>query len=76
MLPRILGYGGRWPAATRRAVIAHVWACIATSRVWLGDKTGGRQAYLESLKVMPWRFKSALRYAATFLPRKAFRSLN
>jgi glycosyltransferase involved in cell wall biosynthesis len=76
MLPRILGYGGRWPAATRRAVIAHVWACIATSRVWLGDKQGGRQAYLESLKVMPWRLKSALRYAATFLPRKAFRSLN
>ncbi len=77
MVPRIQAYEGRgWSAATRRRILAHGWACIATNRVWLGDANGGRQAYVESLKVMPWRFKSALRYLATFLPRRTFRSLN
>lgn len=58
-----------------RAAFAHNWACLGTERTWLGDKEGGRQAYRESLRRMPGRFKTYLRLFATFLPRKAFRRL-
>ena len=77
MVPRIQAYEDRgWPESARRRILAHGWACIATDRVWLGDAKGGRRAYVESLKLMPWRLKSALRYVLTFLPRRLFRALN
>jgi len=62
--------------ATVRRLKAHQWACVGTDRVWLGDVSGGRRAYSESLKLMPWRLKSYARYAASFLPRRLFRALN
>lgn len=58
-----------------RAAFAHNWACLGTERTWLGDKAGGRRAYLESLKRMPGRLKTYLRLLATWLPRRAFRKL-
>ncbi|HXH61873.1 MAG TPA: glycosyltransferase [Fimbriimonadaceae bacterium] len=77
MLPRMSTYFDRgWDNAALRRMIAHQWACIGSMRVWTGSPREGRQAYVESLKVMPWRFKSVLRYFASFLPNKVFKSLN
>jgi glycosyltransferase involved in cell wall biosynthesis len=58
------------------AAFAHNWACLGTERTWAGNPSAGRQAYKEAIKMMPKRFKSYLRWAATFLPRKAFRRLS
>ncbi|MFI5386244.1 MAG: glycosyltransferase family 2 protein [Fimbriimonadales bacterium] len=58
-----------------KPAFAHNWACLGTERTWLGDKKGGRQAYRESLRRMPGRFKTYLRLLATFLPKRAFRKL-
>lgn len=77
MTPRLDGYTDRgWPDGLLRNVKAHHWACLGTARTWEGDVKGGRKAYVESLKLMPWRVKSVLRLLATFLPRKAFRALD
>ncbi|MCH7905596.1 MAG: glycosyltransferase [Armatimonadetes bacterium] len=76
MTPRIDGYADRgWPPGLLRRIKAHHWACLGTARTWEGDVSGGRRAYVESLKLMPWRFKSVLRLVATVLPRRAFRAL-
>lgn len=58
-----------------KAAFAHNWACLGTERTWLGDRSGGRRAYRESLKRMPGRFKTYLRLLATYLPKQAFRKL-
>lgn len=67
-----------WPEGDQalKASFAHNWACLGTERTWLGDKKGGRRAYLQSLKRMPGRFKTYLRLVATFLPSKAFKKLS
>jgi glycosyltransferase involved in cell wall biosynthesis len=59
-----------------RGAFAHNWACLGTTYTWAGEPAKGRHAYSESLKVLPGRFKSRLRWLATFLPRKAFRRLS
>ncbi len=64
---------GRQPDLVRAFV--HNWACLGTERTWAGDPRGGRRAYAESIRLMPGRLKSYLRWALTFLPRGAFRSL-
>ncbi len=77
MTPRLGVYAKRgWPPSVLRRIKAHHWACLGTARTWDGDVKGGRRAYVESLRLMPWRFKSTLRLLATFLPRKAFRALD
>ena len=77
MVPRFDSYADRgWPRGLLRSIQAHHWACLGTVRTWEGDVKGGRAAYIESLKRMPWRMKSVLRLIATFLPRKVFRALN
>jgi glycosyltransferase involved in cell wall biosynthesis len=53
----------------------HNWACLGTIRTWRGNAKGGRQAYLRSIRLMPYRIKSYLRWIATFLPRETFRKL-
>jgi glycosyltransferase involved in cell wall biosynthesis len=58
-----------------RAAFVHNWACLGTELVWAGEAAEGRRAYLESLRLQPTRFKSLLRLAASFLPRRAFRAL-
>ncbi|MBS1704423.1 MAG: glycosyltransferase family 2 protein [Armatimonadetes bacterium] len=59
-----------------RNAMAHALACLGTTRTWNGDPRGGRSAYAKSLSLIPWRFKSILRWGATYLPRKTFRKLN
>jgi glycosyltransferase involved in cell wall biosynthesis len=59
-----------------KAASAHNWACLGMERTWLGDRSGGREAYRQSLKRMPGRFKTYLRLLATYLPRRAFRKLS
>lgn len=67
-------YGGLDPDELKMA-LAHNWACLGTVRTLNGDPRGGRAAYRESLRLNPRRWKSALRWAATYLPRSAFRAL-
>lgn len=74
---RIDGYKNRgWPKGQLRRLEAHNWACLGTACCWEGDLRDGRRAYIESLRLMPWRIKSVLRLLATYLPRKAFRALD
>lgn len=69
-------YEGRFGAtAELTAAKAHNLACLGTERMWVGDVSGGRKAYWESLKVNPFRLKSALRLALSWLPLRAFRTL-
>jgi hypothetical protein len=75
---RIREWIATWPEdrTELKPAFAHNWACLGTERTWLGDKRGGRKAYLESLKRMPGRVKTYLRLLATFLPGKTFRKLS
>lgn len=59
-----------------RSAFAHNWACLGTERTWAGNPQGGRQAYGEAIKMNPKRLKTYFRWAATFLPKKAFRRLS
>ncbi len=69
MLPRMRTYTDRgWDNRALTRMVAHQYACIGSTRVWMGDAAGGRKMYVESLKVMPWRFKSVLRILVSFLP--------
>lgn len=64
-----------YPPAELRDALAHNWACLGTVRTLNGDPRAGREAYRRSLRLRPGRVKSAIRYAATFLPRPWFRRL-
>lgn len=57
------------PRAMRLA-LAHSYACLGTEYALLGDRRHARQAYYQSLRLYPLRFKSLLRLALTFLPVK------
>lgn len=72
MAPRLEGLTGRFAEAEVRAARAHNFAALGTVRTLNGDPRGGRAAFAASLRLNPRRFKSALRWAATFLPRRAF----
>jgi hypothetical protein len=73
-----------WPKLSERAkadpalhrMAGHNWACLGTGYTWLGQPAKGRHAYGRSLRYLPLRFKTYLRYLATFLPKKTFRSLD
>ncbi|MBX7134486.1 MAG: glycosyltransferase [Fimbriimonadaceae bacterium] len=75
LAPRLKNLSGRFPEEAIRRAQAHNWACIGTVRTLNGDPAGGRQAYSKSMALMPGRFKSRLRWLATFLPRSLFRRL-
>lgn len=72
---RIPSYAGRYPSDRLTDAEAHNWACLGTVATLNGDPRQGRRDYARSLKLRPSRWKSALRYVATFLPRQAFRKL-
>ena len=55
---------------------AHNWACLGTERAWNGDMAGARGAYKQAIKRRPERWKTYIRYLATFGGRKLFRRLN
>lgn len=64
------GYGNRL-----RKALAHNQACLGTVLTLNGKPAEGRRAYLESIRLEPGRYKSYLRWLATFLPRSVFRKL-
>lgn len=76
LAPRLEGLEGRFQSEAIRRAQAHNWACLGTVRTLNGNPAGGRAAYAKSLRLQPLRLKSLLRWAATFLPRSAFRKLN
>lgn len=55
--------------------LAHNFACLGTIRSMKGDTSAGRRAYAHSIRMLPFRFKSYLRWLATFLPQKTFRAM-
>lgn len=75
LAPRLDALADHFPPEDVRRAKAHNWAALGTVRTLTGDPRGGRQAYAQSLRLCPYRFKSVLRYAATFLPRRLFRKL-
>lgn len=64
----------RDPAVLDRGM-AHNWAALGTVRTLNGDPRGGRAAYAQSIRRLPFRAKSYLRWLATFLPKAWFRKL-
>lgn len=77
MLPRLFEkHNNRWGQRDFRLLVAHQWACIGSGRVLSGNRQKGRRAFIESLKAYPLRFKSVVRWLATFLPQGAFRLLD
>lgn len=73
---RSSAYGEKGYAVHRlRKALAHNQACLGTVKALNGDAPAGRAAYAKSIKLEPGRFKSYLRYVATFLPRAIFRRL-
>lgn len=75
MIPLIQDLEGRFPESDIRRAQAHNWACLGTVRTLNGNPTEGRKAYAESIRLTPARWKSWLRWAATFLPPNVFRKL-
>lgn len=57
------------------AAMAHNEACLGTIFTLNGRPDLGRYAYQESLRLLPGRWKSRMRWAATFLPKGLFRKL-
>ena len=62
--------------ADLHAAFAHNWACLGTERTWAGDPKGGRFAYRQAIKMNPKRWRTYVRWLATFLPRENFKRLS
>lgn len=75
LIPRLEGYKERFPAPELNRAIAHNYAALGTVQTLNGNASGGRASYGRSIKAQPSRLKSYLRWAATFLPKSAFRKL-
>lgn len=58
-----------------KKAMSHNEACLGTVKVLNRKLTEGREAYRNSLKLEPFRFKSYVRLWATYLPMKLFRKL-
>lgn len=74
LIPRLQGYTA-FDALRLRKAKAHNFAALGTVLVLNGNKSEGRKMYLNSLKEQPGRFKSVLRWGASFLPAPLFRKL-
>jgi len=61
--------------AELKKALAHNWACLGTVKKLNHKPAEARAAYAQSLKLAPGRWKTYLRYLATFLPREGFRTL-
>ncbi|HMS53849.1 MAG TPA: glycosyltransferase [Fimbriimonadaceae bacterium] len=61
----------RWVEA-----MSHNEACLGTALKLLGKASEARQAYWRSIQMDPRRWKSYVRFMATFLPVGQFRKLN
>ncbi len=58
-----------------RRALAHNLACIGTESAWRGNRGAALVAYLDSLRLLPTRFKSLLRIGSLLLPAKLLRKL-
>ncbi|MFZ4507431.1 MAG: glycosyltransferase [Fimbriimonas sp.] len=75
LAPRLESLGSRFPAALVRRAQAHNQAALGTVLTLNGDPKAGRAAYARSMRLMPGRIKSLIRWLATFLPPSVFRKL-
>ena len=64
------------PTSDLMDVEAHNWACLGTAKTLLGDRSGGRKAYAESIKLAPRRFKTYARWISTFFPSGVLRRMS
>ncbi len=76
LVPRIDRYREHYDDASVRRAKCHNYAALGTVLTLNGHPSEGRKAYAKSLSEDPFRFKSVLRYMATYLPTKLFRKLN
>ncbi|HEY3782165.1 MAG TPA: glycosyltransferase [Fimbriimonadaceae bacterium] len=67
--------GKGYQEQTLKKALAHNEACLGTVKTLNGNPAAGRAAYKRSMELEPGRFKSYLRYCATFLPASVFRKL-
>jgi glycosyltransferase involved in cell wall biosynthesis len=65
--------GDRFPASDVRKAQAFNWAALGTVRMLNGNAGTARAAFRASIYTQRNRWRSYLRYAATFLPRSVFR---
>lgn len=77
---RIEGRHAEWAARTPdaaalQAAYAHNAACLGTALTLNGKPAAGRRAYALSLRRDPRRWKSVVRWLATFLPKSVFRRM-
>ncbi len=73
--PRLEGLDTRFAGSDIRQAKAFNQAALGTVKTLNGNPQGGRAAYSRSIQLAPGRWKSYLRYAATFLPSNTFRKL-
>ncbi|HEY0867914.1 MAG TPA: glycosyltransferase [Fimbriimonas sp.] len=72
---RLEEVAGRFPDREVAQAKAFNWAAMGTVRMLNGSPGAARAAYRASMYHEPSRWKTYLRYAATFLPKKVFRKL-
>jgi glycosyltransferase involved in cell wall biosynthesis len=66
---------GRFPVGDVQKAKGFNYAALGTVQTLNGKPGEGRKSYLRSLRLDPTRWKSAARWAATFLGPKAFRRM-
>lgn len=75
MVDRLYDHESRFEPARFRQAEAFNWAALGTVRTLNGDSRTGRKAYETSIRLNPKRWKSYVRWLATFLPTSSFRKL-
>jgi len=73
--PRLEDLGDRFGPLDLRQAKAFNQAALGTVKTLNGDASGGRAAYLRSMRLQPTRWKTYARFLATFLPPTTFRKL-
>jgi glycosyltransferase involved in cell wall biosynthesis len=68
-------YAKRFAEAELNPALAHNLACLGTVHTLNGDPSAGRRSYRDSLHLAPGRWKTYLRWIATFLPAPLFKKL-
>lgn len=72
---RLAGIDGRFPPKDLTRARGFNQAALGTVRTLNGEPARGRKAYLESIRLDPGRWKSYVRWLATYLPKSTFRRL-
>lgn len=75
MVDRLYDHESRFEPKAFRHAEAFNWAALGTVRALNGDPRTSRKAYETSIRLEPKRWKSYVRWVATFLPQATFRKL-